>query len=142
MLAGDPGALLAWNDGLLDGNATTSNPLCSAQWRTSHSWYYPPRALDLTMYAPLGTDCFSQNVTIQLLPYAHADDAPIDINPADDTPCRPLPAPTNPNDWQGCVLPFTWDPSSTPSWNQVDGAGDGVPGEADATFGWIVSSSS
>ncbi|MCA1813544.1 MAG: hypothetical protein LC624_06290, partial [Halobacteriales archaeon] len=36
------------NDWLLDGQATTSDPVCHAEWRTSHSRYYPPRGLDLT----------------------------------------------------------------------------------------------
>lgn len=141
----DLGNTLA-SDWLLDGNATTSNASCDAQWRTSHSRYYTPRALDLTMYAPVGTNCFSSNVTIKLMPYSHTDDTPLDINPYDSTHCPALPAPTDPSKWQGCMLTLTWDPNSSPTWNQVDGAGDLNPSattpEADATFGWMVSGGS
>jgi hypothetical protein len=139
--APDLGSTLA-SDWLLDGNATTSNPLCSAQWRTSHSRYFTPRALDLTMYAPTGTNCFSSNVTIKLIPYSHTDDTPVDINPADSALCKPLPAPTDFNDWHGCMLTLTWNPSSATTWNQVDGSTDNPTGEADATFGWMVSGGS
>jgi hypothetical protein len=139
--APDLGSTLA-SDWLLDGNATTSNPLCSAQWRTSHSRYFTPRALDLTMYAPTGTNCFSSNVTIQLMPYSHTDDTPVDINPDDNDPCKALPAPTDRAAWVGCMLALTWDPSSPTAWQQKDGAADGVPGEANAKFSWILTGGS
>jgi hypothetical protein len=139
--APDLGSTLA-SDWLLDGNATTSNPLCSAQWRTSHSRYFTPRALDLTMYAPAGTSCFSSNVTIQLMPYSHTDDTPVDINRDDATQCPALPAPTDPTKWQGCMLTLTWDPSSPTPWQQKDGADDHQTGEANAKFGWMVTGGS